>query len=608
MAFETDKKGGFKFDASQLLRSGLYPERFDRKIPFWEDVNGMQYTEFGMRRKAGREEKHSFASGTHTTTKPIRGIASTKEFDDKVAYIGALDKIFSYRLSNDGTADAVDTVTTTSFTLLENANATTWDSASTTWDSGSTVWDQGINEAEQWSFETFGNFVVAASGARQPLIKKGNVNFNTFNGSASATPTGSISGVFINAAGSGYSVNDTITNMTASVGSNTVDLKVTEVGGSGEVLAVEVTDFGAADYTNSTALSGGTLSPAGGDGNLTCTVTVPNISYTKVKIFKRQGPHLLAFNYTDANGDNPTKFSWCSADGLDDWVASATNTAGSLLIREATGEIMCVTQLGNNLAVYTQNQMFIVSYVGLPNIFGYKPALDSGVGAVSPSSVVSVGRMNYGLSRDGFFVTDGASTKMIGRESGMNQFFRDNASFTELGQVVAFDNAKENEVVWGIPLGQNKISKEIYYNYKNNAWGMRDSTISAYHERGIFNDALSASTEGAFNFEGNVASFTDDVTATTKAHDFQNADRIKEVTQLRVGKEGTGSPIISLSVSDTINGTPTLKNTFVVDDTFKNFPVRAAGRYITLGVTSSGANDNYTITDMVIQGRFEGER
>ena len=603
MAFETDKKGGFKFDASQLLRSGLYPERFDRKIPFWEDVNGMQYTEFGMRRKAGREQKHSFASGSHTTTKPIRGIATTKEFDDKVAYIGALDKIFSFRLSD----QSVDTVTPTSFTLLENANATTWDSASTTWDSGLTGWDEGINEAEQWSFETFGNFVVAASGSRQPLIKKGNVNFNTFNGSASATPTGSISGVSINASGAGYAVGETITNMTASVGSNTVDLKVTEIGGSGEVLAVEVTDFGAADYTNSTALSGGTES-ASGDGNLTCTVTVPNISYTKVKIFKRQGPHMLAFNYTDSNGDNPTKFSWCSADGLDDWIGTATNTAGSLLIREATGEIMCVTQLGNNLAVYTQNQMFIVSYVGLPNIFGYKPALNSGVGAVSPGSVVSVGRMNYGLSRDGFFVTDGASTKMIGRESGMNQFFRDNASFTELGQVVAFDNAKENEVVWGIPLGQNKINKEIYYNYKNNAWGMRDSTISAYHERGIFNDALSASSAGAFNFEGNVATFADDVTATTKAHDFQNADRIKEVTQLRVGKEGTGSPIISLSVSDTINGTPTLKNTFVVDDTFKNFPVRAAGRYITLGVRSIGTNDDYTITDMVIQGRFEGER
>ena len=604
MAFETDKKGGFKFDASQLLRSGLYPERFDRKIPFWEDVNGMQYTEFGMRRKAGREEKHSFASGSHTTTKPIRGIATTKEFDDKVAYIGALDKIFSFRLSD----ESVDTVTPTSFTLLENANATTWTDISATpaWDAstGGTSWDEGINEAEQWSFETFGNFVVAASGARQPLIKKNNVNFNTFHDDQ-------VSGVTItNPGSSNYAVGDLLTqNGSPSAGSGSgLQATVTEVSG-GTVTAIEVTNFGSG-YTNTSAVL--TMNVPSGSptrtGAVTLTIQIPDISYDKVKIFKRQGPHMLAFNYTDSNGDNPTKFSWCSADGLDDWVASATNTAGSLLIREATGEIMCVTQLGNNLAVYTQNQMFIVSYVGLPNIFGYKPALNSGVGAVSPGSVVSVGRMNYGLSRDGFFVTDGASTKMIGRESGMNQFFRDNASFTELGQVVAFDNAKENEVVWGIPLGQNKINKEIYYNYKNNAWGMRDSTISDYHERGIFNDALSASSAGAFNFEGNVATFADDVTATTKAHDFQNADRIKEVTQLRVGKEGTGSPIISLSVSDTINGTPTLKNTFVVDDTFKNFPVRAAGRYITLGVRSIGTNDDYTITDMVIQGRFEGER
>ena len=134
--------------------------------------------------------------------------------------------------------------------------------------------------------------------------------------------------------------------------------------------------------------------------------------------------------------------------------------------------------------------MFVVSYIGLPNIFGYKPTLDGVVGAVSPSSVVAVGRMNYGLSRDGFFVTDGASSKMIGRDSGMNRFFRENASFTELGQVFAFDNSKENEVVWGVPLNSAKITKEIYYNYKTNQWGMRDSNISAYHDRGIFNVPL----------------------------------------------------------------------------------------------------------------------
>ena len=62
MPFETDKSNGFKFDASELLKTGVYPEAFDRRIPFWETVDGVQYTELGMRRKAGREEKNDFTA------------------------------------------------------------------------------------------------------------------------------------------------------------------------------------------------------------------------------------------------------------------------------------------------------------------------------------------------------------------------------------------------------------------------------------------------------------------------------------------------------------------------------------------------------------------
>ena len=593
MPFETDKSNGFKFDATELLRTGVYPEAFDRRIPFWETVDGVQYTEFGMRRKAGRDQKHDFSTGSHTTTKPFRGIATTIEFDDKVAYIGSLDKIFSYRLSS----SAVDTVGT-GYTLLENAGSTTWDSSSTTWDSGDTVWDEGINEAEQWSFETFGSFVVGAKGGTKPVIKKNNVNFNTFHDDQ-------VSGATIlpsNTGGAGYSVGDNLTTTVSSGPGSGLTATVTEVSG-GAIAAFEITSFGNSSYSN-----GDVITFSGGSSSATATLTVPDISYDKVKIFKRQGPHMLAFNYQEGGIDYPTTFSWCSADDLDDWDGSPTNTAGNLQIREATGEIRCVAQLGNNLAVYTQNQMFVVSYVGLPNIFGYKPALDGVVGAVSPNSVVSVGRMNYGLSRDGFFVTDGASSKMIGRDSGMNRFFRENSSFTELGQVFAFDNSKENEVVWGVPLNSAKITKEIYYNYKTNQWGMRDSNISAYHDRGIFNEPLSADTS-KFYFEGTIPTLADPaVSAVTKAHDLNNADRIKEITALRVGKTGVGSPTVSIGFTNTIDATPTYSDNFVVDDTFKSFPVRTAGRYIHIKVESNGTNDDWELTDMVIQGRFEGER
>ena len=739
MPFETDKGGGFKIDASDLLKTGVYPERFDRKIPFWETVDGVQYTEFGMRRKAGREkliegqgtftsltsnvtqvfsdmpfvffanpsysayvfylyvkfdipfpgnagdlikltgfaniatnilftqtEKDWFeinktwtveqviTTGTYansvrikvadtfndddfnavtdpntsgplfpynaypsgwpisnfvldggqtaeytsgTTSTAVRGITATREYEDRVCYFGDLTSIKSYRELTQETA-----LVGTGYNLLQSSAATTWDVSSTSWDIGLgvTVWDSAVNESDQWDFETFGSFVVGAKGSTKPVIKKNNVNFNTYHNDQ-------VSGASVTAGGLGYAVDDTITGMTDG-GSNTFAIKVTKVF-SGAVTAFEITNFGSG-ISNGQVISAGTTS-GGGDGNFTCTVTVPQIDFDSLECFHRQGPHMLAFNYSKGNVDYSTSFAWCSADDLDTWTAAATNTAGSLLIREAETPIRCVAQLGNGLAVYTETQMFIVNYVGQPNIFGYKVALENGVGAVSPNSVISVGRMNYGVSRDGFFATDGASVRMIGRESGMNQFFRDEAAQSELSQVYGFDNSKENEVVWGVPLNSSSITKEIYYNYKTNQWGMRDSSISAYLDRGVFQTALSGNNSGSLFREGNTETLANpNVFAITKAHDLNNADRIKEISAIRVGKEGAGSPTLSVGFSSTIDATPTFlqKDSFIIDDTFKSFPIRAAGRYITIKVESSGSSDNWTLTDLVVQGRYEGER
>ena len=705
MPFETDKSNGFKFDASELLKTGVYPEAFDRRIPFWETVDGVQYTEFGMRRKAGREEKHDFtAQGSGTD---IRGLIATKEFNDKVAYIGDLNRIYSYRLSPSASGAVIDTVGT-GYNLIQQQEATRWDesvnfpdvqialsgatisdglcevttstphglvagslinvvgltdstganvggdnivavndlviimspnkfkfattstgavtiagsppSASayvefteTAWLDSFTVsagpfsftyflptlWDEGVNEADQWDFETYGSFVVGAKGSTQPVIKKNNVNFNLFHNDQ-------VSGAVVHVDGTANQVGDELTQHATTGSGNNLKVTVTEVD-SGKLVAFEITDFGSG-YVNDEVI---TLTNAHSGTKSQIKVSVPDIDYDSVQAFHKQGPHLLAFNYSKGSTTYETSFSWCSADDLDVWVASATNTAGELLIREANTPIKCVAQLGNSLAVYTENQMFLVSYVGLPNIFGYKVALESGVGAVSPNSVVSVGRKNYGLCRDGFFVTDGASVQLIGRQSGMNEYFMDNASSGELAKVYAFDNSKENEVTWGVPINSSSISKEIYYNYKTGQWGMRTSSITAYLARGIFNEALSADADGKFYYEGTVPTLVNQgVSAETRAHDLNNADRIKEISALRVGKKGSGSPTVSVGFTETIDATPTYldKDTFTVDDTFKSFPVRTAGRYIHLKVESSGASDDWELTDMVIQGRFEGER
>ena len=697
MPFETDKGGGFKIDASDLLKTGVYPERFDRQIPFWETVNGVQYTEFGMRRKAGRELVHDYKIAPQSSNTPMRGITATREFGTKVAYLGDLRNIYSYVLSDPLATPALSSsfnTVGTGYNLLRTSAGTEWDAGQTinivaasrsqgtltittdtphglisgisftvagitalgggvpavnpngvqvaayptgspsfseysifvrdfatgdetystsgatvllgetNWDNSETFWDEAVNESDQWDFETFGSFVVGAAGSGKPVIKKNNVNFNTFYNDE-------VSGATITSSdnpGSSYIVGQLLTvSLVAPTGGLGLTATVTKVDG-GKLVDFKITNFGSG-YANGDVVTFSSTGTAA-----TATLTVPDIDFDSLECFHRQGPHMLAFNYTKGAVDYSTSFAWCSADSLDVWGALATNTAGSLLIREAETPIRCVCQLGTGLAVYTETQMFVVNYVGLPNIFGYQVALEGSVGAVSPNSVVSVGRQNYGLSRDGFFVTDGSSVKMIGRESGMNQFFRDNATDNELAQAYGFDNSKENEVVWGVPLNESSITKEIYYNYKTGQWGMRDQTISCYLDRGIFHTALSADSIGNFYREGNVPTLANaSVSAITRSHDLGDADRIKEISAIRVGmeiSEESGNPTLSVGFSSTIDATPTFlaKDSFIIDQTFKSFPVRAAGRYITIKIESNGSADNWTITNLVVQGRMEGER
>ena len=696
MPFETDKSGGFKIDASELLKTGVYPERFDRKIPFWETVDGVQYTEFGMRRKAGRSPIHDYKESPQSSNTPMRGLTATREYGTKVAYVADLNNIYSY-VQSDSTASPVGSssfnTVGSGYTLIRNSAGTTWDSSEaltitaaaitsgaisittdsdhglipgesvtlsgltgysspnpnatwtvsyptgsgfspsnlitiqtgtsktetygtsgsslatlpeTNWDNSSTSWDEAVNESDQWDFETFGSFVVGAKGSTKPVIKKNNVNFNTYHNDE-------VSGATVHVDGTANVVDDALTQASTTGSGSGLTVTVTGVD-SGKLVDFKITNFGSG-YVNNEVV---TLTNAHSGTASQIKLTVPEIDFDSLECFHRQGPHMLAFNYSKGDVDYSTSFAWCSADDLDTWTAAATNTAGSLLIREAETPIRCVTQLGTNLAVYTETQMFLVSYVGLPNIFGYQVALEGSVGAVSPNSVVSVGRTNYGLSRDGFFMTDGASVKMIGRESGMNQYFRDNVSDNELAQVYAFENSKENECVWGIPKGgTDSINEEIYYNYKTGQWGIRTSRISAYLDRGIFHDALSADSNGWLYAEGDTPNLQDPdtavnqpVSAITKAHDLNNADKIKEITAIRVGKEGSGSPRMSIGFSSTIDAEATYldKDSFLIDDSFKSFPVRAAGRYIHIKVESSGSSDDWTLTDLVVQGRFEGER
>jgi len=572
---------GFTVDMTPLLSTGLQLNKFDRGIPLWRAIDGIQFTPSGIKRKPGRQHLIDLGS------EPIRGLTAVAEFDTKVVYAGDLSSLYSYRLDT----NAKQTVGS-GYTLVNQSGFTVWDSNSTTWDGGLTVWDEGVVVANQWSFTNFGVFILAANGQDRIQIKKTNTNFNDLY-------VGEVSGAVVNAPGSGYALGDTLTHL----GGTGTGLTTTITGVlGGAVTAFEITAFGSG-YTDGDTNTQNTTSGFG--TGFTLTVSTPDVTFTTATVLEKLGPHILAFNYKKGTDEYPVSFAWCSEDDVDTWSPSSINSAGDLTIREASSSITCVRQLGNGLGVYTESELFMVNFVGAPFYFGYRPVMSSGVGAVSINSVVVVDRKNYGLSRSGLFITDGSSVQIIGEDEGINEFLIDNSA--ELEQVAGYHDPVNKEITWAVPISSTSPNTELYYSYRNNTFGKRTSKVSAFQEAGVFINPVSGDTRGKMYFE-NGASSAQTTSGTTRAHDLGEPDLVKELTSIRVGKRGSGTPKIEVGWAEDINGAPTYVDSFLVNKTFASVPLRTAGRYLFLRVTSNSPSDTWEISHMIVQGRTSGTR
>ena len=665
----------FPADLTPLILSGWQTNKFDLSIPFWEEVDGLQFTETSIRRKPGHQSIGS------TATYPIRGLATTVEFDTSVIYAGTLTNIYRWKLS-DMDGGFVDVSPGDNYTLLPTSGTSTWDDgtvetytktnggsgysddeeltftssgsgtgfvAKVLTNSGGAIltidvtsqgsgyvasevltevsvgggsgavftvasvasealwvdegressWDWGVNEAPLWSFTNFGTWVLGANDSDPIQIKK---SFETF----TDLQAGSVSGITIRNAGTSYAVGTALT-FTSSPGSG-FTATITDVDG-GAITGLKITAYGSS-YVNGT-----TLTAVEGDGTkLQVDVVVPDCPFSRVRGLDKSGPHILAINYDKTTGtEHPYDVAWCSSDDPDTWVADANNSAGSLTLREATSGLRCIVPLGEAKAIYSDDEMFILNYIGFPYYFGYETAFSSGVGAVSSKAVISVDRVNYGLSKRGFFMTDGNSVTPLGDKEGINKFISDpsNVSAGELSQVVASHNKENNEVTWALPLqSATKTELEITYNYSTGTWSKRTSDLSASAQlTGSLPYQVTADSTGAVYLETGNAS-AHNTTATTRAHDFDDPYSIKELTSIRVGKSGNGNPLIEIGWAEDIDDTPTfaVDDSFYALDSFREYNIRTSGRFLFLRISSSNEADTWEISNIMVKGRIRGFR
>jgi hypothetical protein len=184
-----------------------------------------------------------------------------------------------------------------------------------------------------------------------------------------------------------------------------------------------------------------------------------------VATFLKYLSFVMAFGY----GARGTRVGWSDGDNIEEWTASASNLAGALTIDGFDTRIKAAKQLGSSIAVYAEDQMALVNYIGGTAVFGFKMALD-GIGACGKFSVASTGKEHFGVGRGGIWWTDGLSYRYID-EGFLHDYLQDNVNWGQQSKITACRNDYTGCIDFAFPMGSALEPSEGWsYDPRTGGW------------------------------------------------------------------------------------------------------------------------------------------
>lgn len=333
---------------------------------------------------------------------------------------------------------------------------------------------------------------------------------------------------------------------------------------------------------------------------------LPGTTFSRAEILLKRGPHVLAFN--TSNGGH--WIEWCSDDNPTEWQSTTENSAGDLPIRDMDGEIIAAVNVGENIAVFGKNQMFVVQYSAAPYYFTYQPAL-TGIGAVGKMAVVEANRRLYGMSRTGVWETDGVTYRYLDTLA-LSAHLDAVLDRAQLSKVVASYDATHELVRFSIPSvygGEN--DRTLTYRIPNQSWSLEDhGRTAAVPHLGVFRRPMMAGPDGRVyvHNEGTDAGGEPlEAWVRTKPLDLGDPRAHKVVQELNLQvRRLAGRARARLGGSDDLDGAIYWGPWREVEAGFERIDTDASGRFVHLEVGSVEAGADWALSGFDLHGQVSG--
>lgn len=212
---------------------------------------------------------------------------------------------------------------------------------------------------------------------------------------------------------------------------------------------------------------------------------------------------MLNFIVAVGYGPRGTAVAWSNADSIENWTPPVDSTddslAGDLVFDDMQTRIKAAARIGQALAVYAEDQMGLLSFIGNPFLFSQKVVLD-GIGAIGKMSVCSDGKSNYGVGRAGIWWTDSNSYRYID-VGALSDYLQDNVNWDQGGKITACRNDYTGCFEFYFPIKPSLVCNEGWsYDPQTGGWSKLPGS-SLKDERRLFQFVINGTTDGHVQFD-----------------------------------------------------------------------------------------------------------
>jgi len=200
--------------------------------------------------------------------------------------------------------------------------------------------------------------------------------------------------------------------------------------------------------------------------------------------------HLVCFGTESTLGDpttqDPMFVRFSSQEDINDFVATATNTAGGQRLTDGN-EIISALRSRGQILIWTDTSIHGQQFLGPPYTFGFQQ-LGANCGIIGPHAAADVNGVAYWMSKDAFFVFDGTVKKI---PCTVQDYVFQDLNIAQAPSVNVGINSQFNEVTWFYPsLSSDYINQFVTYNYMENVWSVGTMSRTAWADIGTFEKPL----------------------------------------------------------------------------------------------------------------------